>query len=338
MSHTPIKTLTLAGAALCLAASPALAQKKTLKMSTIAPGSSMYLVMTTMANVVNKNVKDLEIVVDATGAATKHMVDVGRGTIDMSMTAPVAVHFMTKGIAMYKKLKSAPKLAKNLRTAFWFPAGSYHYAVYADSGIKSLKDLKGKRAFVGPPGGGQLRTGHAFIKTVSGLSPKKDYKSVRASFAAAFQSFQDRQIDMYTVACLDPCGQFTQLAATSKIRFLGLTAEEKKRLVPTAGMKKFLSLPGRVWDKVDKGVYGKNQVNESTVHANGAILGVTMRKGLSDELVYKMMKAFWGNIGDIRKASPFMRNVTIEFATAKHNLDFHPGAIRYYKEAGVWKR
>lgn len=331
-------TIAIVAGALVAATSPALAQKKTLKMSTIAPGSSMYLVMTTMANVINKNVKDIDIRVDATGAATKHMVDVGRGKIDMSMTAPVVIHFMKKGVAMYKKLKSAPKLAENLRMAFWFPAGSYHYVTYANSGIKSLNDIKGKRVFVGPPGGGQLRTGLDFIKTVTGLQPGKDFKSVNASFSAAFQGFQDRQVDVYTIACLDPCGQFQQLASTSKIRFLGLTAAQKAEWSKKPAMKKFMGPPGRVWDSVASGIYGKNQVNTETVHANGAILGVTVRKGLDNDTVYKMMKAFWSNIDDIRKASPFMKNVTIEYATAKHNLAFHPGAIKYYKEAGVWKR
>ena len=81
------------------------AQKRQIKMSTIAPGSSMYLVMTTFANLVNQNQNDFEITVDATGTATKHMVDVARESIDMSMTAPVPYHWMKNGTRVYKKLK-----------------------------------------------------------------------------------------------------------------------------------------------------------------------------------------------------------------------------------------
>ena len=127
-------------------ATVAQAQKKQIKLSTIAPGSSPYMVMTTFATIVNKHQKNFEITVDATGTATKHMVDVGRGSIDMSMTAPIAYSWMKKGAVIYKKLKGVKKLAQNLRIVFWFPLGGFHYTVYEDSGIKTFADMKGKKA------------------------------------------------------------------------------------------------------------------------------------------------------------------------------------------------
>ena len=100
---------------------PAEAQKRQVKMSTIAPGSSMYLVMTTFANLVNQGQKDFEITVDATGTATKHMVDVARGSIDMSMTAPIAIAWMKAGTKVYKKLKGVKELAKKLQNRVLVP-------------------------------------------------------------------------------------------------------------------------------------------------------------------------------------------------------------------------
>ena len=61
---------------------------ETLKMATIAPGSSAYLTMTTMATMINQAQDDLQIKVDATGAATKHMIDLANGKIDLCMTNP----------------------------------------------------------------------------------------------------------------------------------------------------------------------------------------------------------------------------------------------------------
>ncbi len=312
------------------------AQKRQIKMSTIAPGSSMYLVMTTFANLVNQGQNEFEITVDATGTATKHMVDVARGSIDMSMTAPVPYAWMVSGTRIYKKLKGVKELAKNLRTLFWFPLGGYHYTVYADSGIKSLSDIKGKRVFVGPPSGGQLITGLAFIKALTGLEPKKDFKSVNLNFASALQAFQDRQIDVYTIGCLDPCAQLQQVAATSKIRFLGVSSEAE--LDATPELKKFFGPLGRTKGVIRKGVYGASQVNDSDTWVNNAILGVTVRAGLDDETVYRMTKLFWDNLEGIRKAAPYMDAVTVGFAAQKANMTFHPGAVRYYKEAGAWNR
>ncbi len=328
------KSLSFLGAAALSAglmlSGPAAAQKTQLKMSTIAPGSSMYLVMTTMANLVNQNLKDVEINVDATGAATKHMVDVGREKIDMSMTSPTVYNFMAKGVAMYKKLKEAPKLAKNLRVLFWFPLGAYHYVTYADSGITKLEDIKGKRVFLGPPGGGQWNTARVFLQGVTGLKVNADYSNVKASFSAAQQSFQDRQIDVWTVACIDPCAVLQQVAATSKIRFLG-TGDPNGNKHP--GLSKFF-VAGRTWDKIKNGIYGANQEPKADVYSNGAVLGVTARSTLSNDLVYKMMKTYWTELDKIRANAPWTETVTLDYATQKHTLPFHPGAEKFYKEIG----
>ena len=322
---------------LAVAALPAEAQKRQVKMSTIAPGSSMYLVMTTFANLVNQGQEAFEITVDATGTATKHMVDVARGSIDMSMTAPIAIAWMKAGTKVYKKLKGVRELAKKLRIVFWFPAGAYHYTVYENSGIRTLADLKGRRGFIGPPSGGQLVTGLAFIKAVTGLDSRKgDFKSVNLNFASALQAFQDRQIDVYTIACLDPCAQLQQVAATSKIRFLGLP--DAAGLRKTEALKKFFAPLGRIDGVIEKGAYGAAQANEADVYSNGAILGVTAREGLDNDTVYAMTRLFWSNLESIRTSAPYMNAVSIDFATQKGNMEFHPGAMKYYKEAGVWKR
>jgi TRAP-type uncharacterized transport system substrate-binding protein len=124
-----------------------------LKTSTIAPGTSAYLTMTTMATMINQAQKEISIKVDATGAATKPMVELAQGKIDLCMTNTVVYAFMQNQKGMYKKMKNAPALAENLRLLFWFSYGQYHVVTYADAGIRSFEDVRGKRVFLGPPGG-----------------------------------------------------------------------------------------------------------------------------------------------------------------------------------------
>ena len=76
-------------------------------MATIAPGSSAYLTMTTMATLVNQALDDVNIQVDATGAATKHMIELAQGKLDMCMTSPTVYKFMKNGTVMYQKLGDA---------------------------------------------------------------------------------------------------------------------------------------------------------------------------------------------------------------------------------------
>ena len=127
MKYLTLKSLVLS-TALGLAATPAVA-KDFYKMSTLGPGSSPNLVMTTFANIVNQNQDALEIQVNATGAATKHALEVARGKVDLFMSSPSLHHLMASGKAMYKKIEDAPKLAKNIRSIFNFPIGLYHIVV-----------------------------------------------------------------------------------------------------------------------------------------------------------------------------------------------------------------
>ena len=68
-------------------------------MSVIAPGTSPYLIMTTMATIVNQGQDKVQIKVDATGAATKHMIELAQGKIDI-------VHELAGGLWFYEKAES----------------------------------------------------------------------------------------------------------------------------------------------------------------------------------------------------------------------------------------
>ena len=102
-------------------------------------------------------------------------------------------------------------------------------------------------------------------------------------------------------------------------------------------LKKFFAAPGRLPGSISKDAYGAQQVNEHDVWINDAILGVTVRSTLDAQTVYNMVKAFWTNVEDIRKSAPYMKQVNLKYAARQENMDFHPGALKFYKEAGVIK-
>lgn len=330
MKH--LTRLALAGAATLALTVTGMAQDN-LRMATIAPGSSAYLVMTTMATTVNEKQDKVAISVDATGAATKHVIELAEGKLDLCMSSPTVHQFLKDGTAMYQKLSKAPELAKNVGLVYWFPYGSYHVIAYADSGIEKLEDLRGKKVFLGPPGGGAWATAAQWIKSTTGMEPGKDFENVKASWSAALQGFQDRQFDVYITGGIPPYPQVEQLALTSKLRIIGLTKEEadnasEEALAPTKVM-------GRALDVIPAGTYGDNVVNKEDIYTVGSYVGVVARMDLSADDVYTVTKTFWDNIDEIRKNSPFMKRVTLDQALVAPNIKLHPGALKYYEEAGL---
>ena len=305
---------------------------KTLKMATIAPGSSAYLTMTTMATMINQAQDELQIKVDATGAATKHMVDLAKGKIDLCMNSPVIYFLMKKQKAMYKKLAAAPELAKNIRLLFWFPYGQYHVVTYADAGIKTLKDIKGKRVFLGPPGGGAWNAAREWVEATTGYKPNQDFDNVKGSWSSAFQGFQDRQFDVYVAGGIAPFPQVEQLSVTSKLHLLGLS---KAEFEANPEAKKATSKPGREVGIIPVGIYGDGVDNKTDVYTLGSIVGVSVNKDMDDETAYKLTKLFWEQAKKNIKTHPWLRHLSMDYAVHAAGCQLHPGAAKYYQEQGV---
>jgi len=329
-----IKLKTLMGAAVAcglLALAPQAKAKDFYKMSTLGPGSSPYVVMSTFAKIANRVVPDTEVQVNATGVATRHALDAARGKIDFFMSAASVHHFMSKGVAMYKKQKDAPKLSKNIRGVFNFPIGVYHMMTFANSGIESPKDIKGKKVFVGPPAGAAKVIAIAMIEGMSGLKGGKDFEMIKLGWGAAAQAFQDRQFDVYINPTNAPSPVISQIALTNKVRFFSMTDADFK----APAVAKQMKLPGRTLETIDPAIYGKNVVNTTPIRSIGSWVGLGTQKDVSADAVYKMTKAFWENLDEVHAVSPWLKVITLENALEQMNMPLHPGAAKYYKEVGM---
>lgn len=321
-----MRKLAIAAAAAALACTAAHAQ--TFRMATIAPSLSQAVTMATFANVVNSNLDGIEIEVAAGGAATLHMVEVGRGNLEMSMTSPVVYNLMAGGRAMYANEPEAPELAKNLRLLMWFPYGQYHFAVRGDSDIEFLDDIEGASVFLGPVGGGAYNAAKGWIQSTTGLVDNEDYEAIKANWQTGFQAFLDGKVDVYVNGCLDPCGQFIQFTETETVRFIGPESHEGEEV------DKFLG-QWRYREEIPAGSY-EGQVNDGPVMSMNTAVGIAVRADIDDDVVYNIAKAFWDNIEQVTSEAPWAKALSLEFAASTRGLlELHPGAAKYYSEAGV---
>ena len=323
MKHL-ITTAALATAITATAASG----QETLRMATIAPSLGQAITMATFANIVNDNLDTVEVEVAGGGAATLHMLEVGRGNLDFSMVSPTIYRLMQNGAAMYQNQPDAPAAAENVSLVMWFPYGAYHYAVRGESDIEMLDDIEGATVFLGPQGGGAYNTARAWIEVTTGLVAGEDYEAISANWQTGFQAFLDGSIDMYVNGCLDPCQQFIQFTETETVRFIEPESTEGDAVEAFLGTDRFIS-------EIPPGLY-ENQLNETSVSANDTWVGIGARADLDEETVYQITRAFWENLGQVTSDAPWAAALTMETAVLPlGEMPLHPGARRYYEEAGA---
>ena len=61
------------------------------------------------------------------------------------------------------------------------------------------------------------------------------------------------------------------------------------------------------------------------------------REGVSDDVAYLMTKALFEHLGQLVETNPAAKGIDIKTATVGAPIPLHPGAERYYREAGILK-
>jgi TRAP transporter TAXI family solute receptor len=197
----------------------------------------------------------------------------------------------------------------------------FQMVVSADAGINSPKDLKGKGVTTQQRGNtGEAITGH--LLKVSGLS----YNDVKMSFVSYTDSvtqMKDGNAVAFGLGTTIPSGAVMDLAAARDIRLLDLTD-----LYPE--MRKLN--PGYTLVTVPKGTYPKQNKDVKVI---GYATHIVASCKLPEDTVYKMTKAMASNIASMAAVNKAIARLTPQAMAEDIGVPFHPGAAKFYKEAGV---
>ena len=317
-------------ASACFAASlalPTAGAAEIYKGETAGVGDPVHTMFVAFSNQAGKT--DVQIQVNAGQTLTKSMLKGAKGEVDFFSTVPSLVNLMAGQKRMYKDIAEAPALSKNLRSIVGFKAGAYHPVTLAGSGIENWEDIKGKTVFTGPPAGSASATSEALIKIITGYAAGTDYTDVRLSWGEGYAALADGKIDMM----VRPAE-----VGSAKIEQFGLSGEFRVLSIPEASvgvgaMKALFGRPGRGMMQFDGGVY-KGQLTGGQITALGFTQFIGTHAGVADDVVYAATKAFWEGLDEVHATAFFLKEVTKETAFTSVNVPLHPGALRYYDEAG----
>lgn len=262
---------------------------------------------------------------------TKSVMKVALGRLDLSVAPPPALTAMKKGVGPYKRNpEQAQQAASNIRTLFGFVASGMHPIVWADSGIESWKDIKGKRVFIGPPAGAAAGQSAGMIEQASGYKLDKDFEGVKLPWGAAMQGFQDGQFDVYIG--FYPIGSQTlnELSLQRSIRILPVSDETLQSpgwaAYAESQVTGVVNIPANTYSGVVNG--------DQDIKTGSTLMSIITNKDLSNEAAYKITKSFWENLPEMKNANSLMSPIDPSKPFTGVNAPLHPGAVRYYQEAG----
>ncbi|MDO9619414.1 MAG: TAXI family TRAP transporter solute-binding subunit [Pseudomonas sp.] len=190
-----------------------------------------------------------------------------------------------------------------------------------ESGITTLADLKGKRISVGAPKSGTELNARAIFKA-AGLSYEDMGKVEFLPYAESVELIKNRQLDATLQSSGLGMAAIRDLAATLPITFVAIPAEITAKIDNAAYQA--ASIPAGTYDGQDSDV--------ATVAINNILVS---HDGVSDEVAYQMTKLMFDNLERLGNAHSAAKDIKLQGAAKDLPIPLHPGAERFYKEAGA---
>ncbi|WP_421864605.1 TAXI family TRAP transporter solute-binding subunit [Motiliproteus sp.] len=275
-----------------------------------------------ICRLVNKGRKEhgIRCSVESTGGSVYNLNTIREGELDMGVAQSDWQYHAYNGTSKFED-KGANK---DLRAIFSVHPEPFTVVARADAGIKTFDDLKGKRVNIGNPGSGQRGTMEVLMKakgwTMDDFALASELKSAEQSSALC-----DNKIDAMVFTVGHPSGSIKEATTSCDSVLVEVSGDAVNKLVSDNSYYRTATIPG--------GMYRGNDNDVMTFGVGATFVSST---NTPDDVIYEVVKAVFENFDTFRKLHPAFGNLKKE-QMIKDGLSapLHPGAAKYYKEAGL---
>jgi len=303
----------VAGAA-ALVAQTASAQQ--IKLMTGPQGGSWYPLGGAIQNIVETNVDGASVQV-LPGAGIANVKGIEAGKADMGFANSVSTVDAING----KPPFDGP--AKDTcHVATLYPQ-YFQVVALADAGIETPADIKGKAASIQPKGN-TAEAISAHMLEAYGMTYDDLSKVNFGSYTDAVSLMKDGNAAVFTLGTTVPAGAIMDLASARDIKMVP---------IPDDGLAKMQALNGGYKRGIIKaGSYPGVDADVPTITYATHIIA---RCSLDEDVVYNVIKSIAANVGDLASIAKAMTGVTPKDMAFDVGVPMHPGAQKFFKEAGA---
>ncbi|MDQ4002452.1 MAG: TAXI family TRAP transporter solute-binding subunit [Actinomycetota bacterium] len=286
-----------------------------LSIATGGTGGVYYVYGGALADEITQNVEGVEATAESTAASVDNMFLIENGGSDLAF---VSADTAADGVAGREDFEE-PIPAQVLAQLYYSPI---QVVALEGSGIRTIEDLAGRTVSVGAPNSATEVSAQRIL-ILAGIDPEAGIGREQLGVDESVDALRDGTIEAFFWGGGVPTGAISDLASTDRIR-----------LLPTSqyieGIRQEFS---EVYTEsiIPAGAYAGFNEEVGTIAVPNFLLAP---ESLDEELAYQITKVLFEQQEELAAAHPEAENLEIQSAQQVAPLELHPGAQRYFEEAG----
>ena len=291
--------------------------KKFISIGSAPTGGTFFVIGGAFEKVLNESKVGFTATNEATKGSRENIIRLNKGDIDFGMSNAAITYFAVKGESDWKE-------KMDIRSVLTMAPNVGQFITTADSGITTIAQLKGKRVYVGPAGAGF----NQFLTPILEAHGVKysDFTPVNGKFSDAVGFIKDKQVDAAFLGGAIPTPAIVQASTTLDIVFIPYDETAKAELLKKYPSFSAMTVPADKYKALKEDFKG---LSVGYMHL------ITHAK-VDEDTVYKVTKALYENRAKVVEIHPAGKAINEKNTVRKTGTPFHPGAIKYFKEAGIW--
>jgi len=285
-----------------------------LAMGTSLVGGLFYNLGNPVAQCINRALPEVNVTAEFTEGSTENLRLIGQKKMHMGIISPMIGYFARSGIQMFKDKPVDFRVVVRL-----LPNGNIWTTLKKNKDIHTIRDIKGHKVGVGTGGIGVVSR---LQLEYHGIDVKKDIKPFFLPTGALADALKDGSVDVSFLTK----ELAIMVTATHEIRIISWQKEDLKKYVGEKPYFGMYAYPPNTFKGVDY---------EVLTNDNG--MQLICDKDMSDDMVYKLTKAIIENLDCVRHIYAPALGLNPAWCASKLGNPFHPGSIKYFKDAGLWK-
>lgn len=326
--------------ALCLAimaaSSSAESDLRILRLGTGGIGGTYFPIGSILANAVSAargpaepgaRVARTLVVAQISNGSLSNVRDLGDGLLDAALVQADIAHWAFNGTGIFAD--DGP--FGNLRAVSHLYPESLHLVARRDSGIKTVRDVRGKRISLDEAGSGTLHDA-LLILGYYGIG-LKDIRPVYLKPTFAARAVADGTLDAFFIFAGYPATAVSDLAGSAGARLIPIDGKAVDQVLRAHPYFDRGVIPAEIYgtNVIPGRTYKDNNGDTPTLTVGAQLL---VRADLDEELVYSLTRAIWHESTQALLREGHPKGIEIRRADVLKGVSvpLHPGARRYYQE------